>query len=112
MAFNSTFVAKITLCLLILAEHSMCFCTSNVLIKCRLSMQQGRISDAETAVRKLWGKSKVESSMAELKAGSVETVKGDSQDAGWGELFGKRYRKGMPDCDYCARLTSSDLKNV
>jgi sugar porter (SP) family MFS transporter len=55
--------------------------------------KQGRISDAETAVRKLWGKSKVESSMAELKAGSIETVKGDNQDASWGELFGKRYRK-------------------
>ena len=32
--------------------------------------------------------------MADLKASSVETVKGDNQDAGWGELFGKRYRKG------------------
>lgn len=63
-----------------------------------LSMQQGRISDAETAVRKLWGKSKVESSMAELKASNVETVKGDNQDASWGELFGKRYRKGKPSC--------------
>lgn len=55
--------------------------------------KQGRVADAETAVRKLWGKSKVESSMAELKAGSVETVKGDNQDASWGELFGERYRK-------------------
>jgi hypothetical protein len=57
-------------------------------------MQQGRIADAEIAVRQLWGKAKVESSMADLKASSVETVKGDNQDAGWGELFGKRYRKG------------------
>ena len=32
--------------------------------------------------------------MADLKASSVEKVKGDNQDAGWGELFGKRYRKG------------------
>ena len=38
---------------------------------------------------------KVESSMADLNASSVETVKGDNQDAGWGELFGKRYHKGM-----------------
>jgi hypothetical protein len=57
-------------------------------------MQQGRIADAEIAVRQLWGKAKVESSMADLKASSVETVKGDNLDAGWGELFGKRYRKG------------------
>lgn len=64
-------------------------------MKSGLGMQQGRTSEAETAVRKLWGKAKVESSMAELKAGSIETVKGDNQDAGWGELFGKRYRKGM-----------------
>ncbi|KAG0583967.1 hypothetical protein KC19_3G175800 [Ceratodon purpureus] len=55
--------------------------------------KQGRTSEAEVAVRKLWGKAKVESSMADLKAGSVEAVKGDNQDAGWGELFGKRYRK-------------------
>jgi sugar porter (SP) family MFS transporter len=55
--------------------------------------KQGRTADAEIAVRKLWGKAVVDSSMADLKAGNVETVKGDNQDAGWGELFGKRYRK-------------------
>ena len=63
-------------------------------------MQQGRTSEAEVSARKLWGKAKVESAMADLKAGSVETVKGDTKDASWGELFGKRYRKGMQleDC--------------
>lgn len=55
--------------------------------------KNGKTAEAETAVRRLWGKAKVESSMADLKASSVETVKGDTQDASWGELFGKRYRK-------------------
>lgn len=61
----------------------------------RFCMQNGKTAEAETAVRRLWGKAKVESSMADLKASSVETVKGDTQDASWGELFGKRYRKGI-----------------
>ena len=75
----------------------ICWFMHRVLMKSGLRMQQGRTSETETAVRQLWGKAKVESSMADLKAGSFETVKGDDQDAGWGELFGKRYRKGIGD---------------
>ena len=32
--------------------------------------------------------------MADLRASSKETVVGDSEDAGWGDLLGNRYRKG------------------
>jgi len=55
--------------------------------------KQGRTSEAETAARRLWGKAKLESAMADLRASSKETVVGDSEDAGWGDLLGNRYRK-------------------
>jgi len=56
------------------------------------SLQQGKFSQAETAIKKLYGKDRVAEVMLELKAvgqGSTE------QDAGWFDLFSKRYRKGI-----------------
>ncbi|KAL2632206.1 hypothetical protein R1flu_016892 [Riccia fluitans] len=51
--------------------------------------QQGRKSEAEVAVQRLWGKSRVEHAMVELSdSGSSSS----EETAGWGELLSKRYR--------------------
>lgn len=57
-----------------------------------LIIQQGKIAEAEAASRQLWGKTKIEESLVELKSSSSE---GGEEDASWGELFSKRYQKGM-----------------
>ncbi len=54
--------------------------------------QQGRIAEAETAARRLWGKAKLENALADLKESNSDA--GASEDAGWGDLFSRRYRKG------------------
>ncbi len=56
------------------------------------SLQQGRIAEAETAARRLWGKAKLENALADLKESNSDA--GASEDAGWGDLFSRRYRKG------------------
>ncbi len=56
------------------------------------SLQQGRIAEAETAARRLWGKAKLETALADLKESNSDA--GASEDAGWGDLFSRRYRKG------------------
>lgn len=38
--------------------------------------------------------------MADLRASSKDTVVGDSEDAGWGDLLGNRYRKGKGATEY------------
>lgn len=56
----------------------------------RWLFKQGKVVETELAVKKLWGKGRVEMAMAELRAGS-----GDSggEDAGWMDLFSSRYLK-------------------
>ncbi|CAK9204892.1 unnamed protein product [Sphagnum troendelagicum] len=53
--------------------------------------KQGRIAEAETSARRLWGTAKLESALAELKESNSDA--GASEDAGWGDLFSRRYRK-------------------
>jgi sugar porter (SP) family MFS transporter len=53
--------------------------------------KQGRIAEAETAARRLWGKAKLETALADLKESNSDA--GASEDAGWGDLFSRRYRK-------------------
>ncbi|KAK8939286.1 Plastidic glucose transporter 4 [Platanthera guangdongensis] len=52
--------------------------------------QQGKFSEAEKAVRTLYGKERVAEVMHDLKAGGQGTVE---SDVGWFDLFSKRYRK-------------------
>ncbi|KAL5204112.1 hypothetical protein ABZP36_008983 [Zizania latifolia] len=53
--------------------------------------QQGKLSQAEAAIKKLYGKEKVAEVMYDLKAGG----QGSSEpDASWFDLFRKCYRKG------------------
>jgi len=55
----------------------------------RWLFQQGRISEAETSIKKLFGKEKVVDVMHDLRAGSQGSKE---PDAGWLDLFRKRYR--------------------
>lgn len=57
-----------------------------------LYLQQGRISDAEASIKKLYGKERVAEVMRDLNAagqGSIEP------EAGWFDLFSSRYWKGI-----------------
>jgi len=54
--------------------------------------QQGRVVEAESAIKTLWGKGKVEEVMVELRGSSTGSVE---EDAGWLDLFSKRYWKGI-----------------
>ena len=55
-------------------------------------LQQGRISEAETSIKRLYGKEKVAEVMGDLEA----SAQGSSEpDAGWLDLFSRRYRKGI-----------------
>ncbi|XP_057863120.1 plastidic glucose transporter 4 [Cryptomeria japonica] len=56
----------------------------------RWLFKQGKIAQAEAAIKTLWGKGKVEEVMADLRAGSSGSVE---EDAGWFDLFSKRYWK-------------------
>ncbi|KAJ1686297.1 hypothetical protein LUZ63_017687 [Rhynchospora breviuscula] len=56
----------------------------------RWLFQQGKIAEAETAIKRLYGKEKVAEIMLELKAGSVSSTE---PDASWLDLFSKRYWK-------------------
>ncbi|GAQ91744.1 hexose transporter [Klebsormidium nitens] len=53
--------------------------------------KHGRSADAEAAVRKLWGAADAAGTIAELKDSAL-AGKGE-EEAGWGDLFSKRYRK-------------------
>lgn len=54
-------------------------------------LQQGKISEAEKAIKTLYGKEIVASVMQDLTAAS----QGSSEpEAGWSELFSSRYQKG------------------
>ncbi|KAH9306195.1 hypothetical protein KI387_010599 [Taxus chinensis] len=52
--------------------------------------QQNKLAEAESAIKTLWGKGKVEEVMADLRASSTGSVE---EDAGWFDLFSKRYSK-------------------
>ncbi|KAL0910663.1 hypothetical protein M5K25_021665 [Dendrobium thyrsiflorum] len=56
----------------------------------RWLVQQGKFSEAENAVRILYGKERVAEVMHDLKAGGQGRTE---QDAGWFDLFSKRYWK-------------------
>ncbi|KAK9118208.1 hypothetical protein Scep_016301 [Stephania cephalantha] len=56
----------------------------------RWLFQQGKYSQAETAIRKLWGKERVAEVMHDLKASSQGS---NEAEAGWLDLFSSRYRK-------------------
>lgn len=56
----------------------------------RWLVQQGKFSHAEAAIKTLYGKDRVVEVMHELKAGGEGSME---QDAGWFDLFSKRYRK-------------------
>lgn len=55
-------------------------------------LQQGRISEAETSIKRLFGKERVAEVMGDLEA----AAQGSSEpDAGWLDLFSSRYWKGI-----------------
>ncbi|KAG1330649.1 plastidic glucose transporter 4 [Cocos nucifera] len=56
----------------------------------RWLFQQAKLSQAETAIKKLYGKEKVAEVMHDLKAGGQGSTE---PDATWFDLFNKRYRK-------------------
>lgn len=55
-------------------------------------LQQGKYSQAETAIKSLFGKEKVAEIMGDLKASAQGSTE---QDAGWFDLFSRRYWKGV-----------------
>ncbi|KAF9625590.1 hypothetical protein IFM89_024363 [Coptis chinensis] len=56
----------------------------------RWLFQQGKISEAEAAIKALWGKERVVEVMHELRAGSQGSTE---PEAGWFDLFSARYWK-------------------
>lgn len=60
-------------------------------------LQQGKLSHAETTIRKLYGKEKVADVIYELRSGGEGSTE---PDAGWLDLFNKRYRKGTLNNTY------------
>ncbi|KAJ7518339.1 hypothetical protein O6H91_21G064600 [Diphasiastrum complanatum] len=52
--------------------------------------KQGRTVEAEVALKRLWGKGKVEEAISELRASGTDSVE---ENAGWADLFSKRYRR-------------------
>ncbi|CAL9103290.1 unnamed protein product [Musa acuminata var. zebrina] len=70
----------------VLMALGMAFCPESP----RWLFQQGKLLQAETAIKKLYGKEKVTEVMHDLRAGGEGTTE---SDAGWFDLFGKRYWK-------------------
>ncbi|KAH7682581.1 Sugar/inositol transporter protein [Dioscorea alata] len=56
----------------------------------RWLFQQGKLTQAESSLRTLYGKERVAEAMQGLQAGIQDSTE---QDAGWFDLFSKRYRK-------------------
>lgn len=55
-------------------------------------LKQGRISEAEVSIKRLYGKERVAEVMSDLDAAS----QGSSEpEAGWFDLFSSRYSKGI-----------------
>lgn len=60
--------------------------------------QQGRTSDAEVSIKRLFGKERVAQVMADLDA----AAQGSSEpEAGWFDLFSSRYWKGITSFFHC-----------
>lgn len=57
-------------------------------------MQQGKVSQAETAIKTLFGKERVAEVMNDFNAASQGS---SEQEAGWFDLFSSRYWKGIRD---------------
>ncbi|KAG6494411.1 hypothetical protein ZIOFF_049436 [Zingiber officinale] len=70
----------------VLMAVGMAFCPESP----RWLFQQGKLSHAETTIRKLYGKEKVADVMYEFRSGGEGSTE---PDAGWLDLFSKRYRK-------------------
>ncbi|XP_074578096.1 plastidic glucose transporter 4-like [Curcuma longa] len=70
----------------VLMAAGMAFCPESP----RWLFQQGKLSHAEITIRKLYGKEKVADVMYELRSGGEGSTE---PDAGWLDLFSKRYRK-------------------
>ncbi|KAG6500792.1 hypothetical protein ZIOFF_040647 [Zingiber officinale] len=70
----------------VLMAVGMAFCPESP----RWLFQQGKFSQAETAIRKLYGKEQVADVMHELRSGGEGSTE---PDAGWFDLFSKRYWK-------------------
>lgn len=57
-------------------------------------LQQGKISEAEKAIRTLFGKERVAEVMLDLTTGGQGSAE---PEAGWFDLFSSRYSKGIPE---------------
>ncbi|KAL6007533.1 hypothetical protein ACLOJK_033031 [Asimina triloba] len=64
----------------------------------RWLFQRGKSAQAETSIKTLFGKEKVTSVMNDLRSASQSSTE---QDAGWFDLFSKRYRKGNAEGGAC-----------
>lgn len=58
-------------------------------------LQQGKLPEAEKAVKTLYGKERVAEVMYDLRSGSQGSAE---QEAGWLDLFSSRYWKGIENC--------------
>lgn len=56
----------------------------------RWLFKQGKVAETQIVLKKLWGQGKLETSMANLRTGNSES---GGEDAGWGDLFSRRYLK-------------------
>eukprot|EP00249_Psilotum_nudum_P028865 c38842_g1_i1 orf=440-2113(-) len=56
----------------------------------RWLFKQGKIPETEIALKRLWGRGKVDAAMSELRTGISNT---SEEDAGWMDLFSGRYGK-------------------
>lgn len=56
----------------------------------RWLFKQGNVAETQIAIKKLWGQGKLETAMANLRAGSSDS---GGEDAGWTDLFSRRYLK-------------------
>ncbi|KAF3777417.1 Plastidic glucose transporter 4 [Nymphaea thermarum] len=56
--------------------------------KMAVSVQQGKVPEAELSIKSLWGKEKVAGVMNDLRAGTQGSTE---HEAGWLDLFSKRY---------------------
>lgn len=52
--------------------------------------KQGKLSEAEAAIKKLWGRQKADEAMFELRSRTRDVME---EDVGWFDLFRRRYRK-------------------
>lgn len=56
-------------------------------------LQAGRAPEAANAIKRLWGKHRVDEAMADLTSSNDGE---GGEDSSWKDLFSRRYRKGEP----------------